>query len=1128
MLFSIGDFVTFGSVLLILVVFRALDRNNRSLEKLKRFTDKIMENLSAFVEEKTAQIKDISIELTVNLKTGKELLKRVREAEEALTAKSDGFDGIQKQLADYDRALGDLVSMSERVDQNLKRIQDEGEFVEGVGRRLKDASAQVERIEKEIPALRAEIASKGREGVEAVGARIAELARQIPALREEFAVKGRQSVEAAAAQALGAVEANARSLHEGVADSERRVKDFSAYLARLEARLEQTEKERVAGLVKAADGLEADLKGKRALLMEEASRALETLRQQAGAEIERARKDSAEISAELDSERQAAQERMEASLASLGTSAEAEVARHRQAVEGLAAELASRRASFRGELDAEASALLSAAQGQLAAQEQMLRDAARRGETLEGEVFARLRETLQGDEAALVKSIEKMELRIQEYEGEVDYRFRTLEESGVDIGALEKSLRDSMAGAAAGVREDLKALSATLTTEWKAEVAQVQEEKAAITQGMKELSQGLADLRARAYQDVSEKLRGFEEGFFADLRSRAEGMQVRIQGWQGEVDKRLTDIAVAYALEREKLEKTYLEEARVSFESLKKSSTEEMARVEHQVASLEESVRDRVGTSEESLATLRDSLKAEIDRVRRDSSAAAEKELTAVRDAADAASRRVQRDIEVRLKEIAGELEAGRKELADSLETSRGELASWQGRLRQLVTDAESQAAERFASLTADSRSAIGNIRDEFAAQKEELVVASNGERLTLRNELGELGERLVAFQGELARTTESAVEALHKELDGFQLESQKRMRDVQTEVEGRIKEFKTLLAENREKAEGLQEKLFGKVEEGHRLLSANLVEVDKRVKGFLAQTKLFDRADTLKAGLEGAIEEMKKELGRLQAEKADVAEIEAQLAKTRKVAEEVSGKLTRFMAEKRRIEEMDGDFKKIITISREVDLKMDSLSASNDALQQIQAKVRQFEEMGKSVENGFERLEKKREIITVTAEGVDRNFQRLESLEKGLAGFQKDAEGIESRLLSLKGEIEGLSGAKTDADAVRDAVGRLDGVLGDLEQRLEKAQSAREWLARTETRFEEIGKQAQEQVRLLESIVKAETRKEKGDRGAPPLDKRETVVKLSHQGWSVQEISRVTQLSRGEVELILELAPKA
>ena len=53
-----------------------------------------------------------------------------------------------------------------------------------------------------------------------------------------------------------------------------------------------------------------------------------------------------------------------------------------------------------------------------------------------------------------------------------------------------------------------------------------------------------------------------------------------------------------------------------------------------------------------------------------------------------------------------------------------------------------------------------------------------------------------------------------------------------------------------------------------------------------------------------------------------------------------------------------------------------------------------------------------------------------------------------------------------------------------------------------------------------MESIVKAESKKEKPDRGAPPLDKRETVVKLSHQGWSVPEISRVTQLSRGEVDI--------
>jgi DNA-directed RNA polymerase specialized sigma24 family protein len=63
--------------------------------------------------------------------------------------------------------------------------------------------------------------------------------------------------------------------------------------------------------------------------------------------------------------------------------------------------------------------------------------------------------------------------------------------------------------------------------------------------------------------------------------------------------------------------------------------------------------------------------------------------------------------------------------------------------------------------------------------------------------------------------------------------------------------------------------------------------------------------------------------------------------------------------------------------------------------------------------------------------------------------------------------------------------------------------------------------------VRLLETLVKAELPKGRKESGAPSRDQRETVVKLARQGWSAAEIARVTHLSRGEVELILELAPK-
>jgi DNA repair exonuclease SbcCD ATPase subunit len=426
-------------------------------------------------------------------------------------------------------------------------------------------------------------------------------------------------------------------------------------------------------------------------------------------------------------------------------------------------------------------------------------------------------------------------------------------------------------------------------------------------------------------------------------------------------------------------------------------------------------------------------------------------------------------------------LAALRGTLVAEIERARRDAAAIAEKEMAGVRDAADAAARKLRreleQATSEGEAAIGALREEFSSQKEELVGASQEERQALRTELAE---------------------------------------------------FRTRLGEQVEEAESERQKLAARIEEGHRALAATLTDTDRRVKAFQSQTRLFERADALRSSLEADIEGMKKELARLAGEKAEVGDLEAQLGRTRKMAEDVSGKLARFLAERRRVDDMEGDFKKVMALSRDVDLKLEGLAQANDALQQVQAKVRQFEELGRTVEGAFERLEKKRDVLAATADGVDRSFQRLETFEKSLAAAGRDLEGLGLRAQSLKGDLETLAGSKQAADSAMEIAGKLDALTGELERRLEQAQASREWLARTETRFEEITRQAAEQVRLLESIVKSETKRDKGERGAPPLDKRDTVIKLSHQGWSVPEISRVTQLSRGEVELILELAPKA
>ena len=73
----------------------------------------------------------------------------------------------------------------------------------------------------------------------------------------------------------------------------------------------------------------------------------------------------------------------------------------------------------------------------------------------------------------------------------------------------------------------------------------------------------------------------------------------------------------------------------------------------------------------------------------------------------------------------------------------------------------------------------------------------------------------------------------------------------------------------------------------------------------------------------------------------------------------------------------------------------------------------------------------------------------------------------------------------------------------------------------------QDAGKKAEDNIKLLGSLLEKDKKSRKGDKGgAPSIDKREMVVKLAHQGWSPDNIAQATGLSRGEVELILEIMP--
>jgi DNA repair exonuclease SbcCD ATPase subunit len=367
MLFSFGDIVTLVVVLLVLIIYRALDRNNRSLEKLKRFSDKMTENLAALVQEKTAQVRDLNLEIQDGLKTGKEILARARGVVELLQTRSTDVEDIEKRFTDYDKALAELTNMSARVDKNLQRLRDESAFVDALGRRIEES-----------------------------GARLQSMEQRLPEVEEGFAARATEAFSALKEKMIGALDKRVVSLSSTVQATEAKVKDFSTYIARLESREEQTGKERLAVYAKALDAFDVDLRGR-------------------------------------------------------------------------------------------------------------LSEAARRSETLEDEVFSRLSARIQSDEASLAKSMETIEQRISDYQGDAEYRVKSLEESVVDVDALRASLADTVQSVGAGVRAEMKSLSAELVAGWTAEVSAAAAAREQLRAGLAEIDGSVSALRgavAREMDDV--------------------------------------------------------------------------------------------------------------------------------------------------------------------------------------------------------------------------------------------------------------------------------------------------------------------------------------------------------------------------------------------------------------------------------------------------------------------------------------------------------------------------------------------------------------------------------------------------------------------------------------------------
>lgn len=413
--------------------------------------------------------------------------------------------------------------------------------------------------------------------------------------------------------------------------------------------------------------------------------------------------------------------------------------------------------------------------------------------------------------------------------------------------------------------------------------------------------------------------------------------------------------------------------------------------------------------------------------------------------------------------------------LADVEDAARqavaGRLADFE---RRFATDLEERAAgmeARQASWQAETDRRVDTLRQETAARAEEAA--------------GELARTLRERAGELQRRSAAEIDGVRATVDRFESETAERC----------------------------------------AALDAELTGIAARLTVFTDQTPLLERADRMQQHLES----LSARLADLQGQKREVAEMEMELNRTRKLGEELSDKLARFQAERHRVEAIERDFRKLAAIAEEMDARLTGMETTRQAVHDLQAKFRQLDELADAADERYRQLEEKREAAEATASGVDRNFELLSQLDEQVIGLRPDVLKLTAGMAEMQRQVDALAGNKESADAVVRSLDGIDELLAELDGRTARLTAARDWLARAETRLERIGQQAHASVSELEALTAARSADNGGGAGAgPAVDDRRTVSKLAGQGWSVPEIARATKLSHSEVELILEAEPAA
>ncbi|UCB45182.1 MAG: hypothetical protein JSV25_13340 [Spirochaetota bacterium] len=1095
---SYWPIVTVVISLILILFFRRLDKRLINFHKFKKYSDKLMADFEGFLKQRRGELEKSLDEVDGALRRATEILTRIETAQQDLKESHSNLQNERDQVQIIKGDLERIKDLKEELSGEIKGLEDSLPSLKKLAKRIQSIEIETAEHEKTlknvsslIPSFEQRIQERTDKAIENLTGTVVEEAKGLfsPVIQEyrESLDLLRESHE----RELGQFKKDTKDM---VKEAGGKVDDLMKFIEECNERIQKVEKDHIQPI-------------------EERMSGLSELLNSTAAKIESLESETAE---------------------KFIKQAEDGYKNYVQLIDEYGAEIKGTIFKEIEESSKDLSSYIARLEGRVQSLLQNIKDETDKyGEVLELKAKAHESETdvLKNRIVAEInEEANKNLLLIKPIVSEMNEKFISYKK---EFSSILEKVTDELTSKKGIIEGEIEAFNRDIQVHKDGLIQELDDRLKEMSGKLTTIGDHLMENVNNATQDVKEgfvdKLKDYEgrvealEGSVGNLRDIARTGQHMIEeriekvfsDYRPEIEEKISSL-------REETEELISEKKQTIFQSLEgiiRDSEEQLERREQEINELLKKVEGSVQSSSESLKSQEDSMMESINSVRLDARDELVRELENLKTIFKEESERtleaykkslgvMHEQIEELNQKTEGISLAIDKKIEESIQAVEGN-----------VKEIEKNYLKTEQEITKEAKGKLGEVTQEIAQIKDSVQSLKEGI-------LDEVTASLKDFREEIDRSFiehKNIFNAKQSEIVGF-MES--IAEDTRSQIEEAHKESEDVL-------KGF-EKEVGLVQER---VEKRTSEIEKRIMSFEKESSTMKRALRFKEKMEEDIEKLLDLIAQVKEDKKDILSLRKIIQTLKRDEGDISARVRQLKSEKRAVQDIARNAEQAISLISVVEEKIQLIGTQKEALDKIEEAIENIDQRFGSLEGKADALGKKESDLEISIETIAKTKDFLSNIEDR-TGLLKESfneiksieEDIRKRISTIDEKSQSLIGNERRIEEVLSRFKEMDSLVADIEARTNQLQSTREWLARTESRLTNLAKNAEGLVKDLQNLTEGAGIPGAQKEGKPATLSREsqskvkTVLTLFEQKWTIPEICKVTKMSRGEVELILEL----